>query len=103
LASFRKGLGEIGLSEGRNLVIEFRWAEGRFDRLPAMAAELVGRPVNLLLGQAPPAALAAKAATTSIPMGLCDSLNHDLRHPNSQSANAPSSSGSKKPAKPATK
>jgi putative ABC transport system substrate-binding protein len=68
LAAFRKGLGEIGLSEGRNLAIEFRWAEGRFDRLPAMAAELVGRPVNLLLGQAPPAALAAKAATTSIPI-----------------------------------
>jgi putative tryptophan/tyrosine transport system substrate-binding protein len=68
LASFRRGLAEIGLSEGRNVAIEFRWAEGRFDRLPAMASELVGRPVNLLLGQAPPAALAAKAATTSIPI-----------------------------------
>jgi putative ABC transport system substrate-binding protein len=68
LAAFRRGLGEIGFSDGRTLGIEFRWAEGRFDRLPAMAAELVRRPVNLLLAQAPPAALAAKASTTSIPI-----------------------------------
>jgi putative ABC transport system substrate-binding protein len=68
LAAFRRGLGEIGLSEGRNLAIEFRWAEGRYERLPAMAAELVRRPVNVLLAQAPPAALAAKASTTSIPI-----------------------------------
>jgi putative tryptophan/tyrosine transport system substrate-binding protein len=68
LAAFRRGLGEIGFVDGRNLAIEFRWAEGRFERLPASAAELVGRPVDLLLAQAPPAALAAKAATTTIPI-----------------------------------
>jgi ABC-type uncharacterized transport system substrate-binding protein len=68
LAAFRRGLGEIGFFEGRNVAIEFRWAEGRFDRLPAMAAEFVRRPVNLVLGQAPPAALAAKTVTTSIPI-----------------------------------
>ncbi len=68
LAAFRRGLGEVGFADGRNLAIEFRWAEGQFDRLPAMAAELVRRPVNLLLAQAPPAALSAKAATTTIPI-----------------------------------
>lgn len=68
LAAFGRGLGEVGFSDGRNVAIEFRWAEGRFERLPAMAAELVARPVNLLLAQAPPAALAAKAATTTIPI-----------------------------------
>jgi putative ABC transport system substrate-binding protein len=68
LAAFRRGLGEVGFVDGRNLTIEFRWAEGRFDRLPGMAAELVRRPVDLLLAQAPPAALSAKAATTTIPV-----------------------------------
>jgi putative ABC transport system substrate-binding protein len=68
LAAFRRGLGEAGFAEGRNLMIEFRWAEGRFDRLPAMASELVRHPVDLILAQAPPAALAAKAATTTIPI-----------------------------------
>jgi putative ABC transport system substrate-binding protein len=68
LAAFRRGLNEGGFAEGRNLAIEFRWAEGRFDRLPAMAVELVRRPVDLLLAQSPPAALAAKAATTTIPI-----------------------------------
>jgi putative ABC transport system substrate-binding protein len=68
LAAFRRGLSEVGFTEGRNIAIEFRWAEGRFDRLPAMAAELVRRPVDLLLAQSPPAALAAKATTTTIPI-----------------------------------
>jgi putative ABC transport system substrate-binding protein len=68
LTAFRRGLGEVGFAEGRNLIIEFRWAEGRFDRLPAMAGELVRRPVDLLLAQAPPAALAGKAATTTVPI-----------------------------------
>ena len=68
LAAFSRGLGEVGFADGRNLAIEFRWAEGQFDRLPAMAAELVRRPVNLLLAQAPPAALSAKATTTTIPI-----------------------------------
>jgi putative ABC transport system substrate-binding protein len=67
-ASFRKGLGETGFVEGRNIAIDFRWAEGRYERLPAMAGELVRRRVSLILAQAPPAALAAKAATPSIPI-----------------------------------
>jgi ABC-type uncharacterized transport system substrate-binding protein len=68
LAALRRGLHETGFEEGRNVAIEFRWAEGQFQRLPSMAAELVRRPVTLILAQAPPAALAAKAATTTIPI-----------------------------------
>jgi putative tryptophan/tyrosine transport system substrate-binding protein len=68
LAAFRRGLNETGFAEGRNVAIEFRWAEGQYQRLPAMAAELVGRPVSLILAQSPPAAIAAKAATTTTPI-----------------------------------
>jgi putative tryptophan/tyrosine transport system substrate-binding protein len=66
LAAFRRGLDEVGFVERQNVVIEFRWADGQYDRLPAMAAELVRRPVDLILAQAPPAALAARTATTTI-------------------------------------
>ena len=65
---FRRGLGETGFVPGRNVAIEFRWAEGRYDRLPAMAVELVRRGVDLIVAQAPPAALAARTATTRIPI-----------------------------------
>src|SRR5262245_53889737 len=69
VAAFRRGLGEAALAEGRDLIIAFRWAEGRYDQLPALAADLVGLKVALLFAAGgPPSALAAKAATSTIPV-----------------------------------
>ena len=68
VAAFRKGLAEFGYVEGQSIAIEYRWAEGHYDRLPGMAAELVRKPVVALCAAYYPAALAAKAATTSIPV-----------------------------------
>jgi putative ABC transport system substrate-binding protein len=69
LRGFRQGLSETGYVEGRNVAVEYRWAEGRNDRLPALAADLVGRKVNVIVtGGGGSAARAAKAASTTIPI-----------------------------------
>jgi len=65
---FMKALGEDGFVVGRNVAIEYRFSDGRDDRLPQLAAELVGRQVTMLVATDRPSALAAKAATTTIPI-----------------------------------
>ena len=63
LVAFRRGLNDVGFAEGRNIAIDLRWADGQYDRLSTMAADLVRRPVTLIVAQTPPAAVAAAAAT----------------------------------------
>ena len=86
IAAFRKGLRQMGFVEGQNLVIAFRWAEGHYDRLAALAADLVDLHVEVLFAAgSSPTAVAAKAATSTIPvvflagdpvhLGLVASLN----------------------------
>jgi putative ABC transport system substrate-binding protein len=68
LEAFRLGLRDLGYVEGKNIIIEYRWAEGRYDRLTVLAAELVGLKVDIILTHGTPGTLAAKRATAAIPI-----------------------------------
>ena len=68
LAAFHQGLKETGYFEGQNFIIEYRWAEGQYERLPTLADDLVGRKVAVIMAGGPPSARAARMATETIPV-----------------------------------
>src|SRR5215468_5962218 len=68
VAEFRRGLNSMGFVEGQNVVVEYRWADGHYDRLPELAADLIRRQVVVIAATSTPAALAAKKATTTVPI-----------------------------------
>src|SRR6516225_7810787 len=68
VSAFLKGLDEVGFVEGRDVTIEYHWAEGHYERLPAIIADLIRRKVSVIAATSTPAAMAAKAASSTIPV-----------------------------------